>query len=150
MNSIEAFEEAVRGLGWNTPESARSDLVKHPLVGEYLFDVLQERGVLSITSEGKVIPLEKGRKRKDPKAAVSMEWKPGWPDRKMLMFCVDDGGTLKNIRGLLTDGSKIYGHWTTLHALWRLMKDGDVVKTDDGYAWSEKYRASAGQTEARA
>lgn len=150
MNTIEAFEEAVRGLGWNTPEAARADLSKHPLAGEYLFEVLQERGVLSIISDGGVIALEKGRKRKDPKAAVSVEWKQTWPDRKMLMFCVEDGGTLKNIRGLLQDGSKTYGHWTTLHALWRLIKDGDVVKSADGYAWSEKYRASTGQPEAGA
>ena len=150
MNSIEAFEDAVRSLGWNSPDSARSDLVKHPLVSEYIFAVLQDREIISITSDGRVIALEKKSKRKDPKASVSEKWKDTWPDRFLLMACVDDRGTLGGIRDNLRGEGKPCGHWLTLHALWRLIKDGDVIKTADGYEWSERYKASVGQSEAGA
>lgn len=142
MKPTIAFEEAIRPLSFENTNAARTALLAHPLAADFLLESMFERGVLAALMDGRVAGIQKVMKRADPKDGVSKEWKDTWPQRFTLMEMLADGPQpLTQIRAWLKEEKQPSGHWLTLHALWRLIKDGDVVKVGTGYVQSPASKA---------
>lgn len=142
MKPTTAFEEAIRPLSFENTNAARAALLNHPLAADFLLECMFERGVLAALMDGRVSGIQKISKCADPKDGVAKDWKETWPDRDALIDMLsDDPQPLSQIRAWLKDDKNPCGHWLTLHALWRLIKDGDVVKVGNGYVQSPALRA---------
>lgn len=140
MKAIKAFENKMRDANYASLDDARSGIRSHPLVGDYLIDLLVERKVLRVTEDGAVIGCVFTAliERADPKDKVSAEWKSTWPKRHSLiswLYAEDDepGCEFRKLQKNLKENNEVHGHWICLHAIWNLTKAGLVEKRHDGY-----------------
>lgn len=145
MKTIQVFESKMREANFASLDEARSGIRTHPLVADYLVDLLVERGVLRVMDSGGVVGCPRSTAvvssgRRDPKDAVSAEWKSNWPKRDRLIswLACEDGEfvPLRELQKNLKEDGELNGHWVTLHAIWNLTKAGLVEKSSKGYRLS--------------
>lgn len=140
MKAIKAFENKMREAHYASLDEARSGIRLHPLVGDYLLDLLVDRKVLRVTESGSVVGcvFTALPERADPKDKVSTEWKSTWPKRHSLiswLYAEEDepGSEFRKLQKNLKENNEVHGHWLCLHAIWNLTKAGLVEKRHDGY-----------------
>ena len=150
MNTINAFEKKMREAKFASLDEARKTLSSHPLAGDYILDLLVDRGVMMVTEDGAVIGgyevvAKDGPDNPDKPKLGPDEWKKEWPQRDLLMAyleCPDDQPSAKFrwVQKMLVSRDQPATHWITLHAIWHLMKHGFAEKSGGGYRLTEKGR----------
>jgi hypothetical protein len=150
MKTVQTFERKMREASYASLDEARSGIKSHPLVGDYLVDLLIERKVLTVRDDGRVIGVTKAEGREDSKAPKSTEWKSTWPPKKKLIALLESeddenergpGIPFRKMQEYLKQDGLESGHWLCLHALWRLMEQGIAEKHGGGYRLTDKAQA---------
>lgn len=109
----------------------RGVIRKHPLLVDYVVDELLALEVVRISGDGTVCGCMK-LKVKMTEGEV-LEWQEYWPDRDVLLELLKEPQRFRAIQNQLRVRGEKCGHWTVLHALYNLVKEGLVVKIDKEY-----------------
>lgn len=141
MKTTTVFENKMREANYASLSDARKGIASHPLTAEYIVDLLASRGILRVTADGAVVGCgasgvaAAGAKESGPKP-----WDPRWPKKDRILSLLDyeweepqEWMKMRALQGWLKEEGEVSSHWFTLHALWNLMKEGLVEKSDSGY-----------------
>lgn len=139
----------MREASFASLDEARKTLAAHPLAGDYILDLLVDRGVMMVTEQGTVIGgyevvAKEGPENPDKPKLGPNEWKDGvWPNRWLLMDFLNCGdkepsAKFRWLQKMLKSRDQPAAHWITLHAIWHLMKHGFAEKSGGGYRLTEK------------
>lgn len=147
MKTNTVFESKMREANYASLDVFRGALRSHPLVADYVCDLLIARGVVALREDGSVVGVvgEGESTARGKRAAVSArkgEWKDHWPERGELIDCIrgyDEDGTISfgDLQTWLKELGEPHGHWIVLHALWNLMEAGIVRKEGKKYSLTE-------------
>jgi hypothetical protein len=151
MKTNTAFESKMREANYASLDAFRSALRQHPLIADYVCDLLVARGVVEVRDDGSVVGLagsggvatgaRRGSRAAEPSAEKG-EWKPHWPDRGELIEAMrpDDEHScyrFSEIQETLQVSGEPHSHWIVLHGLWSLIKEGVVEKKGKGYVLTD-------------
>lgn len=136
----------MREANYTSLDVFRSALRSHPLIADYVCDLLVARNVVAVRDDGSVIGVAAGAITGRAAAAPKGTWKDNWPNRSELIesirgFDEDETAAFGDIQQTLKEIEEPFAHWIILHALWNLMAEGVVEKRGKKYAVTPKGEA---------
>lgn len=147
MKTNQILESKIREANYASLDAFRSALRSHPLVADYVCDLLIARGVVTLQEDGSVIgipasasAIRSGRATTTVDPTKKGEWKAHWPDKGELIEVIsqeDEDGNSGILFGSLQEYLQAQGephsHWILLHSLWNLLAAGLVEKKGKKY-----------------
>lgn len=146
MINREILDERFRKAKFGSTDECRAAIRANKLIVDYVYEVMMEQGVLTVTDDGQVIgqPVRSTLKTGGQMKYVSKEWGPFWPRRDVLVRLLKEGPKrFTELQEGCIQAETNHGHWGMIHALRFLEKAGSLVKNHKHYEWREKQVASA-------